>query len=359
MPIFTPLQISKLVELAKRGRVAPLYIFLGPEDIVKEKAKEIYQVLREKDSLLEVYDLKEKEDRNNFYKIGVFQEGLFGIRKTYLILGGENILPEKGEEIVKILTKFNGLFSWIIIAEKMEESHPLYRYALEKGVIIPSFYKKAEDFLEVELINTLKNSKKIMDKSSANLFISLVGEDFKYFKNELEKLILYTEDREIITEEDIWQVVVPLEGSAIYLLGDLFFNYGPERVYRFTLHLLDMGISPPQIIGFWYRFFKRMQILREVLKKYPELEEEKFYANFSKRWLEILENPVEDLPRVIAELKPYALFNLKKHLKRISNLDNIFEELLQADLAIKREFKNPQKVFFEFYFKVFQEIAKK
>lgn len=356
MPIFTPLQISKLVELAGKGRIAPLYLFLGPRDICKEKAKEIYNILTEKHSLLEVYDLNEKEDRNNFYKIKGFQEGLFGIRKVYFVLGGERISPEKGEEIISILNRFNGYFSFMIIAEKMEESHPLYRYALEKGVIIPSFYKRMEDFLEIELINALKVHQKNMDKSTANLLISLVGEDFNYFKRELEKLIFYVEDRPNITEEDVWQVVIPLENSAIYLLGDLLFNYGPERAYKLTLHLLDTGITPPQLIGFWYRFFKRMQILKEILKKHPELKEEERYANFSKRWLEILENPVEEIPKVVAELKPFALFTLKGYFKKISKLESVFEELLKADLAIKKEFKNPAKVFFEFYLNLWNQI---
>ncbi len=359
MPIFTPLQILKLVDLARKGRVAPLYLFLGPTEIAKEKAKEVYQILKEKDSLLEVYNLNEREDNNAFVKMKGFQEGLFGIRKVYLILGGENIPPEKGKELVNFLIQFNNVFSWIIIAEKMDEGHPLYKFALEKGAIIPTFYKKIEDFLEVELINTLKIHKKTMDKSTANLFISLVGEDFNYFKNELEKLILYTQDREAITEEDLWQVIIPLEGSAIYLLGDFFFNYGPERVYRLTLHLLDTGITAPQIIGFWYRFFKRMQILKEILKKYPELEEEERYANFSKKWLEILENPVEEIPKTIAELKPFALFNLRKYLKKLPNLEKAFEELLKAELAIKKEFRNFQRVFFEFYLNLWDFIIKK
>jgi len=60
MPIFTPIQIVKLIELAKKNRIAPIYLLIGPENICKEKAKEIYEVLKEKNSILEIYDLKNK-----------------------------------------------------------------------------------------------------------------------------------------------------------------------------------------------------------------------------------------------------------------------------------------------------------
>jgi DNA polymerase-3 subunit delta len=40
MPIFTPIQVIKLVDLAKKNRIAPVYLLIGPENICKEKAKE-------------------------------------------------------------------------------------------------------------------------------------------------------------------------------------------------------------------------------------------------------------------------------------------------------------------------------
>jgi len=55
MPIFTPIQIVKLIELAKKNRIAPIYLLIGPENICKEKAKEIYEVLKEKNSIISIY----------------------------------------------------------------------------------------------------------------------------------------------------------------------------------------------------------------------------------------------------------------------------------------------------------------
>lgn len=356
MPIFTPLQIIKLVELAKKNRIAPIYLFIGPKDICREKVKEIYEVLKEKNSLLEIYDLDDKEDRKSFFEIRGYQESLFGVRKVYLVLNAENISYEKGEEIIKNLK--NNLFTWFLISENFPESHPLYQYAFEKGAIIPFTSRKEEDLLESELVMLLRKYGKNMDKNTADLFLSLVGKDYSYFKNELEKLIFYAGEKSIITEEDIWEVVIPSEENALYVLVDTFFNYGPEKAYKVVVNLLDRKVEPPKILGYLYRFFKKMLILKEFLEKHPDLAEEKKYSNFSKKFQELKEDPLSEIPQIIASTHPYSLFNIKNHLDKIKNFDFIFEELFKADLAIKRDFKNPAQVFNEFFLNLWHQIKK-
>ncbi|RKX60664.1 MAG: hypothetical protein DRP29_02235 [Thermodesulfobacteriota bacterium] len=357
MPIFTPIQVPKLIELAKKNRIAPVYLFIShDENVCREKAREIYSVLQEKDSILEIYNLHEKEELKNFLKIKGYQEGLFGLRKIYLIFGAENITLEKGEEIIRNLEKGNNLFSWFFISEKMEENHPIYKYALEKGAIIPFISKRKEDYLEMELITNLKKFDKIMDKNTANLFISLVGEDYYHFRNELEKLIFYTGENKIITQEDVWNIVTPLESATLYLLGDAIFTAGPEKAYKLILNLLDNKIDPPLILGFLYKFFKRMQILAEFLEKYPDLKQENRYTFFAKKFEEIKNNPVEEVPKIIASTHPYPLFNMKRYLSQIEDFNKIFDELFHADISIKIEFKNPAKVFYQLLLNIWKNL---
>ncbi|WP_038055555.1 DNA polymerase III subunit delta [Thermodesulfobacterium hydrogeniphilum] len=358
MPIFTPIQVPKLIDLAKKNRIAPVYIFIGPEHICKEKAKEIYTILQQKEAILEVYNLNDKEGKKDFFQIKGYQESLFGIRKVYLILGAENISIEKGEDIVKNLIRGNNLFSWFLIAAKFEEDHPLYKYAFEKGAIIPFTTRKEEDILESELIMALKETNKIMDKNTANLFLSLVGKDYYHFKNELNKLILYTDEHQIISEDDIWTVTIPLENDALYLLADTFFNYGPEKAYKLVLTLLDHKIEAPKILWYLYKFFKKMEIFKEFLQKHAELAKENKYVYFSKKLQEIKENPIEEVPKIIAESHPYPLFTMKKYINRIKDFKVVFEELYKADLGIKIYFRNPAQVFNEFFLNLWYKIEK-
>lgn len=356
MPLFTPLQVIKLIELAKKNRIAPLYLFIGPYEISYEKAKEIYKILLEKGATLEIFDLRDKEQKKEFLRTKGYQEGLFGLRTIYLIVAGEEIPPSKVEEILKALKEKTQLFSWFILFENLEESHPLYAFALEKGAIIPFHTKKKEDLLESELLLTLKEYQLHMDKKTASLFLSLVGDDYHHFRNELEKLVLYALDEKVVNEEKVLEVTVPLEEKAFYLIGDALFTQGPERCFRMIASLLDAKREPGEILGYLYKYFKKLQIFKEFLKENPELEKENTYTYFSKEWQKLKEDPLKEIPKPLSESHPYALYNMKRHLAKIDSLDPLFWELFKAEWALKREFQPPPKVFQNLVFNIWMKI---
>lgn len=354
MPI---LPFTKVLELAKKFRVAPLYIFIGPEEICKEKAKELYVCIYREGTIIESYNLNDKEERKIFSKIRGYQEGLFGIRKIFLIYGAENLDLQKEEEILHNIEK-GAPFSWIVIANKFEDTRPLYKFAFEKGAIIHLDTKKEEDLLAAELFLKLKEFNKTMEKSTADLFLSLVGKDYNHFLNELQKLLLYAYEKEMISEEDVWAIVTPMEESLIFLIEDALFNQGPEKAFKLVARLLDHKEEPTKILGYLYRFFKILQILAEFLEKHPELKEETKFTQFAKKWQEIKENPVEEIPKPLAEVKhPYRIFNMKKNIHKIKDFKNIFENLYKAEIWLKREFRNPYQVFRNLFLNLWKEIG--
>ncbi|MFN3921810.1 MAG: DNA polymerase III subunit delta [Caldimicrobium sp.] len=356
MPLFTPLQLFKLIELAKKDRIAPLYLFIGPHEITLEKAKDLYKILLEKGCLLEVYDLREKEQKNAFLNLKGFQKGLFGVRTIYSIIAGEEIPPNKIEEILKSLKEENKLFSWFILFAKLDETHLLYQKALAEGAIIPFNLKKKEDLLESDMLLTLKEYQLTMDKKSANLFISLVGDNYLYFKQELEKLIFYALEDKIITEEHIKEITLPLEEKALYILGDAIFNQGPQRVLNLIVNFLDAKKDPREILAYLYNFFKKLLLLKEFLRDHPELQDEESYTFFSKKWQELKENPLKELPKTLAEAHPYTIFLMKKYLKKINSLERVIYFLFEAEWELKREFKPPLKVFFNLIFNLWSSF---
>lgn len=356
MPVFTPLQLGKLLDLAKHNRVAPVYLFIGPLEITLDKAKEIYSVLLERGSPFELFDLRDPEQKRDFLRIRGLQEGLFGTRKVYVIIGGEEIPNSKVEEIIRPFREERNFFTWFILTERIEENSPLYKFAFEKGAIIPFSTKKREDIYESELWMALKNAHLSMDKKTASLFLSLVGEDYHHFKNELEKLLLYCMGEETITENKILEITVPREDKALYLLGDLLFKKDPEKILKVFHALLDSKRDPSEILAYLYRHFKRLRILQEFLQEHPQLAKEESYSSFTKAWQTLKEDPLKEIPKTLIEMHPYALYNAKELLKRISNLDFLFNLLYEAELELKRDFKSPYKVFQNFVFNLWRSV---
>ncbi|MCS7199619.1 MAG: hypothetical protein N2327_08225 [Caldimicrobium sp.] len=356
MPLFSLLQLSKLSDLARQNRIAPVYLFIGPSEIALDKAKEIYSLLLERGASLEIYDLRDREQRRAFLQLRGFQEGLFGIRKIYLVMGGEEIPEVKREEIVNFLKEGKNLFTWFILAEKMGEDNILYQYALEKGAIIPLSSKRREDLLESELWMTLKDFNLFMDKKTASLFLNLVGEDYHHFKRELEKLLLYCRDEGKISEEKILEIVVPSEDKELFLLGDMLFKQNPHRVIKFVSNLLDNKREPGEILTYLFRYFKRLRIFKDFLQDNPELEKKESYSAFDKAWQALKEDPLKNIPKILLDTHPYVLYNAKQHLRKISNFDRLFELLFKAEIELKMEYKTPLKVFSNFLFDFWRSL---
>jgi len=346
MPVFTPVQVEKLVDLANKGRIAPVYIFVGPYPLIEEKAKNILKVLLEQGSTLETYDLRIPEEKKNFFQLKGYQEGLFGFKKVYLVYGAEEISQEKAKELIKNLSRYEKPpFSWFLLSESLNESHPLYQYANEKGAIIPFSSRRKDDLLETELNLELKKNDCTMSKEVAQLFISLVGEDYHYFKSELQKLILFVGRGAEITESDVLQVVVPYQSSTLFLIGDALFNKGPHHTLKLIEGLLDSKTEPMAIVAYLYKHFKKMEILKEFLEEHPELMKENYYSVFTKKWQELKNNPAINIPPILAESHPYSLFTIKSQLKKVKSFNPLFQALFQAEFQLKVEFRKPDEVF--------------
>ncbi len=346
MPIFTPLQIERLVVLASQGRIAPVYIFIGPYPLIEEKAKKVLEILLNQGSTLETYDLRTQEGKKEFSQIKGYQEGLFGLRKVYMVYGAEEISQNKAKEMIENLSRYEKPpFSWFLLSENLTEVHPLYQYATEKGAIIPFPSRRKEDLLEMELSHELKKNNCSMSKEVSQLFLSLVGDDYHHFKRELQKLLLYVGQGTEISENDVLQIVVPYSSSALFLIGDALFNKGPNQTLKLIEGLLDAKTEPTVIIAYLYKHFKKMEILKEFLAEHPEIGKENFYSSFVKKWQEIKENPAINVPPILAESHPYSLFTIKGHLKKVKSFAPLFQALFQAELYLKREFRKPEEVF--------------
>ena len=153
MPVFTPLQISKLIGLAQKNRIAPVYLFIGPEHICKEKAKEIFNVLKEKKAISETYDLKEKEDKKEFLNIkedivsaDFLAKKLLSAKVDLLYFGGigtyvksseeENIhISDKANENIRIDAKDIKAFAVCEGANLAFTMKARFEYALSGGKI--------------------------------------------------------------------------------------------------------------------------------------------------------------------------------------------------------------------------------
>ena len=355
MPVFAGPHFKRLLDLARRDRLAPLYIFIGDPQETSDKALRIVSIQEEKGALCERLDLSENTLEDLLSALS--ETGLFGPRKLVLARSGELLVEKEGlsSDILKPLSA--GTVHLLLLAREFPEAHELYRFALEKGAIVPLHLQKGRARLLTELAERLSAEGLTMERPVAEYFLSLVGEDYAHFRNELEKLILYAGEKRNISREDVEAVISPGEEAALFLLGDVLLERGPEAARALLKRLLDHGEAAPRIFAALNTYFKRLWLLAYLLRDRLELVREKRFEVFRRDYEVLLkETWPERAPAVLAKLHPYAVFRLKRHLTHLRKefFPAVFTALYALDLALKRDFQQPEKAFYQFFLTVYR-----
>ncbi|QJA05610.1 DNA polymerase III subunit delta [Thermosulfurimonas marina] len=350
MPVFAGPHLRRLLELARKGRVAPLYLFCGEAAEAREKAAPLLEILSP-EAPLEKLDLSEAP-LEAFWE-ALSSGTLFGPRKVLWVEGGERF-PEK--EIPRLREALSsGLVTLVLQARELSEEAPLYRLADEIGAVVPLVLRKGPGrFLDL-LSERLSAEGRHMDRATAEYFLALVGEDYLHFRQELEKLLLYTAGRKTIEREDVEAVVVPPEEAEIFRLAETALLKGPEDARRLLRRLLDRGESPVLILGHLAAYFKRLWLLNFLAQEVPELGALRRYEDFRQRLEKAVRDRWEHPPRVL-RVHPYALFRMRALARKLPRefFPAAFSALYALDLAIKRDFQAPERAFFQFFLTLYR-----
>ncbi|WP_297056928.1 DNA polymerase III subunit delta [Thermosulfurimonas sp.] len=359
MPVFAGSHFRRLLDLARRDRLAPLYLFIGDPQETLEKAGRIVRIQEEKGALCERVDLEEvsPEDLRSL----LVSPGLFGPRRLVMVRKAE-ILAQHKEQISPLLEPLgSGTVHLFLLASRFPEDHPLYTFALERGALVPLHLQKGRARFLAEMAERLSAEGYTMDRQVAEYFLSLVGEDYAHFRNELEKVLLYAGEKERIEKEDVEAVVTPAPETYSYLLGDTLLEEGAEAARGLLRRLLDQGDPPLVILAILENYFKRLWLLAYLFRGREDLLRETRFEVFQRTYAQALrETWPEKVPSLLERFPPYAAFRVKRHLFGLSPgfFPEVFKALYELDVSLKRDFMAPEKAFYRFFLRV-QELGKK
>ncbi|RUM88688.1 MAG: hypothetical protein DSZ24_02995 [Thermodesulfatator sp.] len=350
MPLFAGSHFKRLLDLARKGRVAPLYLFLGEVAEARERAAPLLAILSpqappEKMNLREV-------PRETFWE-ALSSGALFGPQKVLWVESGEELSEKEVSRLRKALS--SRMVTLILQARDLSEEAPLYRVADEIGAIVPLVPRRGPGRFRDLLSERLAAEGRHMERSAAEYFLALVGEDYLHFKNELEKLLLYTAGRKNILREDVEAVVVPPEEAEVFRLAEKALVEGPEVARALLRRLLDRGEAPALILGHLAAYFKRLWLLSFLAEKAPDLLTLRKYETFRQKLEEVVRAQWTQPPRVL-QVHPYALFRMRTLLQGLPQrfFPAVFKALYALDLALKRGFQAPERAFFNFFLTLYR-----
>ncbi len=300
----------------KKGNIKPLYYFFGEDHFILQTAVNAVtdamapfitsefdkeKIYGNDKTLAEVLDFASSFPFGSEKKLIIYKE--FEKVKDKKLLAGYAQSPVDFTVLVLV---HNGSISNIA-------SEP-YKTLAQEGYLYEAKELKGKNLL-TWLVKSVEAKGKTISAENAQVLVDMVGEDRNLLEAQLEKILIFMNDRKEITFDHIRALSSQLKQFTIFDLQNALGKRQKDKAMEVAFNLLNNGFEPVLIIAMLTKYFTGISRVSEFNKE-----------NF----------PEQQAARIVGT-HPYYYKNYKEARKIYSDDDirNVFRALLKADLSIK------------------------
>ncbi len=203
----------------KRGKFFPFYLLLGKELLLKEHYLKLLgkTVLKDKFSSMNYRIIYGREFELSIMSNFLKTPSLFGGRKIFVIRGYSEIKTKERKKLLEFLEKFTNskTKNILVIIDEDLKKDPLLNIIKKIGIIIEfdiPDYKTLVNWVK----NAISGKGKKIEEDAVYLLLSHRGDELLSIKNEIDKLINYAGDKEIITFQMVNSLLGLEKGVTIF-----------------------------------------------------------------------------------------------------------------------------------------------
>ncbi len=251
---------NQFEEKLEKEDITPCYLFVGEEEFLKQRAvKRLSSLLSARRIII---NRENEKELNNTLS----QSLAFG-RRLILIEDASSFSKENKELLLRYIK--NPEESTIILFEK-ERNPGLEKIVSQNGDVVIFGHLSGKSLILWAKGLFQKEGKEI-DESALDTLLNIVGEDPSLLSVEIEKLILFCQEKVMITEEDI---IVSSSGGPSKDNFKLFelIKRGDRSAINLCLQLIEGGMSESHILFFLASKIRRAKAQAEVFRLLNETD---------------------------------------------------------------------------------------
>lgn len=247
------------------------------EDIKTKQFKSVYLLYGEEAYLKHQYKHKLKEnlvaadDTMNFSSFGgkdANPRTIIDLAETLpffadhrvILIENSGFFKNACEELAGYLPDAPPSVCLIFVEEEVDRRSKMYKAAQKCGSVV-EFKRQTEDVLVRWILGRLKREQKNITNQVMQLFLSQTGTDMENIDRELEKLICYAYERDVITAADVEAVCVGQTTNKIFEMVNAIAEKDQKRALSLYYDLLALKEPPMRIL---FLITRQFQILFQV-----------------------------------------------------------------------------------------------
>lgn len=258
--------MKSLNEDLKTGKFKQIYLLYGEEAYLKKQYKErfIKAMLPEGDTMNYAY----YEGKNTDIKevIDLAETLPFFAERRLIVFENTGFFKSSGADLADYISDMPDTTYFIFIESEVDKRSRLYKAVKAKGHIV-ELGVQDENTLRRWVQGLVKKEHKTMEPGDIVYFLNKVGTDMENITKELEKLVCYAMDRDVLTREDIDAVCVTQITSHIFEMVNAVADKNQRKALDLYYELLALKEPPMRILFLLTREYRILFNVKALLKQ--------------------------------------------------------------------------------------------
>lgn len=258
--------MKNLNEDLKTGNFKQIYLLYGEEGYLKKLYKErfVRAMVARDDTMNYAY----YEGRNIDVKqvIDLAETMPFFAERRLIVFENTGFFKNAGAELADYIRDMPETTFFIFVEDEVDKRSRLYKAVKAKGYIA-ELSTQDEGTLKRWIQGMVRGEKKQMADSVILYFLGKVGTDMENIRGEMEKLICYALDRNVITKEDVDAVCVTQISNHIFDMVNAVADKNQRRALDLYYDLLALKEPPMRILFLMIRQYRILFQVKALLKQ--------------------------------------------------------------------------------------------
>ena len=258
--------MEQLLQDLKQQNFKNVYLLCGEEAYLRNQYKKRLRDALVTDGDTMNYSYYEGKDINPRAVIDMAETLPFFADRRVLMIENSSFFKNKCEELADYMAAIPESTCFIFVETEIDKRSRLYKEVKKYGRIV-EFGTQKEDTLMKWILGMLKKEGRNITKDTLQTFLAKTGSDMQMIKNELDKLISYTEGRDVITIADVEHVCVTQTTNKIFDMVNAIAEGKQKKALELYEDLLSLKEPPMRILFLIARQFHQLYQVKLLSKE--------------------------------------------------------------------------------------------
>lgn len=244
----------------RNGQFKSVYLLCGEEAYLKKQYKDkLKRAMADPDDSMN-FSAYEGKGINPKEVIDLAETLPFFADRRVILIENSGFFKNSCEELAEYMPQIPKTTHFIFVEDEIDKRSKLYKAVKNAGKIV-EFTSQTEELLTRWVLTRIKKEGKNITGSVMQLFLNKVGNDMGNIDRELEKLLCYCMEEEVIEAADVEAVTTEQTTNKVFDMVNAIAEHNQRKALDLYYDLLTLKEPPMRIM---YLISRQFQILLNI-----------------------------------------------------------------------------------------------